>query len=222
VRRRQLVAAALTLVVIAVIGLLYVQAFAQTRAARDAWLVTRDVPAGTVLDPGSVKRVRIASGGDQFTVLDASPLHRRAAHRLERQTLLTDQDLLSEDTVQVPVSVRASPAVAAGDTLDVYAVVGSRTVLVGRHLVVGATGNPMTLLVPAADEPSWVALQANNVSLFAAKSAGVGVPGIGGVGVNDAISNLSGSAEAGPVLTGGSPSPNANPRPSASPTPTPR
>src|SRR5207302_4607772 len=72
VRRRQLVAAALTLVVIAVIGLLYLQAFAQTRAARDAWLVTRDVPAGTVLDLGSVKRVRIPSAGDQFTVLAAS------------------------------------------------------------------------------------------------------------------------------------------------------
>jgi hypothetical protein len=219
-RRRQLVAAALTLVVIAVIGLLYLQAFAQTRAARDAWLVTRDVPAGTVLDPSSVKRVRIPSAGDQFTVLAASPLHRRAAHRLDRQTLLTDQDLLSQDTVQVPVSVRASPAVAAGDTLDVYAVVGNRTVLVGRHLVVGAAGNPMTLLVPAADEPSWVALQANNVSLFAAKSAGVGVPGVGGVAVNDAISNLSGSAEAGSVLTGGSPSPGASARPSLSPTPT--
>src|SRR6266699_7246987 len=62
--RRQLVAAALTLVVIAVIGLLYLQAIAQTRAARDAWMVTRDVPAGTVLDPSNVKQVRVPAAGD--------------------------------------------------------------------------------------------------------------------------------------------------------------
>ena len=106
---------------------------------------------------------------------------------------------------------------AAGDTLDVYALAGARTILVGRRLVVVGAGNPMTLLVPAADEPNWVALQANNVSLFAAKSGGVGVPGSAGVAVNDAISSLSGSAQAGPVLTGGgtAPAPVPSPRPSA-------
>ena len=122
---------------------------------------------------------------------------------------------------------------AAGDTLDVYAVVGSRTVLVGRRLVVVSTGNPMTLLVPAADEPNWVALEANNVSLFAAKSAGVGVPTSAGVAVNDAISSLSGVAQSGQVLVGppggaatttplGPPSPSPSPvlsRPTVSPSP---
>jgi hypothetical protein len=221
--RRQLVAAALTLVVVAVIGLLYLQALSQRGASREAWIVTRDVPAGTVLDDGNVKRVRIASAGDQFSVLDGSPVHRRTALRVSAQTLLTGDDLMSQDTVQVPVSVRSAPGVAAGDTLDVYAVVGSRTVLVGRRLVVVASGNPMTLLVPAADEASWVALQANNVSLFAAKSAGVGVPGNVGVAVNDAISNLTGAAESGPVLTGagGQQTPAASPLPSSRPSPSP-
>jgi hypothetical protein len=231
--RRQLVAAALTLVVIAVIGLLYLQAIAQTRATRDAWMLTRDVLAGAVLDEGSVKRVRVPAAGDRFSVLDDSPLHRRASHRMTAQTLLTPDDLLGEDTVQVPVSVRAAPGLAPGDTLDVYAVVGSRTVLVGRRLVVISTGSPMTLLVPAADEPSWVALEANNVALFAAKSAGVGVPTGTGVAVNDAISSLSGVAQSGQVLVeppaGGAPTtplgppappaPPASPRPSASASP---
>jgi hypothetical protein len=219
--RRQLVAAALTLVVIAVIGLLYLQAIAQTRATRDAWMLTRDVLAGTILEDANVKRVRVPAAGDRFSVLDDSPLHRRAAHHMAAQTLLTPDDLLGEDTVQVPVSVRAAPGVAPGDTLDVYAVVGSRTVLVGRRLVVISTGSPMTLLVPAADEPSWVALEANNVALFAAKGAGVGVPTGTGVGVNDAISSLSGAAPApGPPLGPPSPSPApALPRPPASPSP---
>ena len=204
--RRQLVGAALTLVVIAVIGLLYLQAIAQSRATREAWLLTRDVPAGGLLDDASVRRIRIPSAGDRFTVLDSSPVNRRAAHRMSSQTLLTPDDLLGTDVVQVPVSVRAAPTVAVGDTLDVYAVVGTRTVLIGRRLVVVGTGNPMTLLVAAADEPSWVALEANNVSLFAAKSTGVGVPGSPGVAVNDAIANLTGAAQNGPVLAGGPPS----------------
>jgi hypothetical protein len=220
--RRQVVAAGLTLVVIAVIGLLYIQALAQTRASRDAWMVTRDVPAGATLDQQNVRLVHVATVGDPFAVLQESPLGRRAAHRLGARRLLSEDDLLGRDTVQVPVSVRAAPGLSAGDTLDLYAVVGGRTVLVGRRLVVVAPGNPMTLLVPAADEASWIALEANNVALFAAKSSGIGVPSSPGIAVNEAISSLSGVAEGGPVLTGSgppavSPSPAVRPSPSASP-----
>jgi hypothetical protein len=196
--RRQLVGAALTLVVIAVIGLLYLQAIAQSRATREAWMLTRDVATGALLDAGSVKRIRVPSAGDQFAVLTDSPVDRRVSHRMSAQTLLTRDDLLDEDLVQVPVSVRAAPGLVAGDTLDVYAVAGSRTVLVGRRLVVVATGSPMTILVPAADEPNWVALEANNVALFAAKSSGVGVPPNPAVAVSDAVSSLSGISPAGP------------------------
>ncbi len=212
--RRQLVGAALTLVVIAVIGLLYLQTIAQSRATRQAWLLTRDVAAGAVLGDGDVKRVRVPAVGDRFAVLDGSPVQRRTAHRLSAQTLLTPDDLLGDDMVQVPVSVRAVPSVAAGDTLDVYAVVGGRTVLVGRRLIVIGTGDPMTLLVGAADEPNWVALEANNVSLFAAKSTGVGVPANPAVAVSDAISSLSGTSRTGPVLAAGA-TPTSSPTPPA-------
>ena len=220
--RRQVVAAGMTLVVIAVIGLLYIQATAQARAGRDAWMVTRDVPAGATLDQENVRLVRVASVGDPFAVLQESPIGRRAAYRLTKQRLLSADDLLGRDTVQVPVSVRVAPGVSAGDTLDLYAVVGGRTVLVGRRLVVVSPGNPMTLLVPAADEASWIALEANNVALFAAKSSGIGVPSSPGVAVNEAISSLSGVAEGGPVLSSGPPAatpppPTVRPSPSASP-----
>ncbi len=215
--RRQLVGAALTLVVIAVIGLLYVQTIAQSRATRTAWMLTHDVVAGTIVGEGDVKQVRVAATGDEFAVLDASPLHRRLAHRMSALALLTTDDLLSEDTVQVPVTIRVSPAVAQGDTLDVYAVVGGRTVLVGRRLIVAGTGSPLTLLVGAADEPNWVALEANNVSLFAAKSTGVGVPPNPAVAVGDALSSLSGTSQTGSVLAGAaalnpSPTPRTSPR----------
>lgn len=215
--QRRLVAAALTVVVVAVIGLLYLQAIEQGRATRPGWLLTRDVAAGTVLEETNVKRVRVAGGGEQYSVLEESPIHRRAAHRMHAQTLLTQDDLLGPATVQVPLTIRSAPSIAVGDTVDVYAVVGSRTVLVGRRLVVVGSGSPLTLLVGAAEEPSWIALQANNVALFAAKSNGIGVPtGGSGVAVNDAITNLSGSAEGGPVLTN---SGAAAPPPSAAPSP---
>lgn len=213
--RRQLVGAAMTLVVIAVIGLLYVQTIAQSRATRAAWMLTRDVVAGALLGERDVKQVRIADAGDQFAVLDTSPLHRRTSHRLSALTLLSADDLLSQDTVQVPVTIRVAPAVAEGDTLDVYAVVGGRTVLVGRRLIVAAAGSPLTLLVGAADEPNWVALEANNVSLFAAKSTGVGVPQNPAVAVGDALSSLSGTSQTGSVLAGAAaPSPPSTPKPS--------
>ncbi len=221
--RRTLVGVLLTGVVFAVLGLLYLQAVAQSHATRAVWVVTRDVPAGAVLDAGAVKLVHVSTVGDQFSALDQSPVSRRASHRLSAQTLLTRDDILSADTVQVPVTLKVAPGAVPGDTLDVYAVVGARTVLVGRRLVVIAGGSPMTLLVAAADEPYWVTLEANNVALFAAKSGGVGVPANPGVAVNDAISSLSGSAQAGPVLTGaGSPaSPPVRP-PSPAPSPSPR
>src|SRR5207237_4283405 len=133
--------------------------------------------------------------GDQFSLLQESPLQRRTAHRLAAQSLLRPDDLLGSDFVQVPVNVRSAPSVGVGDSIDVYAVVGSRTVLVGRRLVVAATGNPLTLVVSASDEPYWIALQANNVSLFAAKSRGVGVPSPRQrAAVNEAVANLTASA----------------------------
>jgi hypothetical protein len=216
--RRQLVGAALTLVVIAVIGLLYLQTIAQSRATREAWVLSRDVVAGTLLGDGDVRRIHVVAAGDQFAVLDASPVHRRASHRMSAQTLLTADDLLDEDTVEVPVSVRVAPGVVDGDTLDVYAVAGGRTVLVGRRLIVAGAGSPMTLLVGAADEPNWVALEANNVSLFAAKSSGVGVPPNPAVAVGDAIASLSGTSPGGSVLAGAGQPPSP---PSATPTPRP-
>ena len=80
--QRRLVAAALTLVVLAVIGLIYLQVVAQSRATREAWLLTHDVSAGALLDGSNVKKVRVPLAGDQFSLLQESPMQRRTAHRL--------------------------------------------------------------------------------------------------------------------------------------------
>ncbi len=220
--QRRLVAAALTLVLLAVIGLLYLQALNQARATRPAWMVTRDLVAGATLDSGNVRSVRVPATGDAFAVLQDSPLRRRVAHRIAAQSLLTESDLVGHEYVQVPVSVRAAPAVAVGDTVDVYAGLGGRTVLIGRQLVVTATGNPLTLLAPAADEPYWISLQAGGIALYAAKSDGVGVPDVPAVSPSDAVAGLNGSARSGPgPAASPSPSPGvaAGSGPGASPPP---
>ena len=217
--QRRLLAAALTVVVLAVIGLLYLQALSLTRATRTAWMVTRDLPAGAALSGGDLRQVRIPAAGDQFIVLTDDPTNRRTAHPLRAETLLSPVDVLSREMVQVPVSVRASPSVGAGDTVDLYALVGSRAVLVGRRLVVIATGSPLTVLVPAQDEAYWIALQANSVALFASRSDGVGVPEPGAVGASDAIAGLAGFAPPQPSQLPPSPPP---PSPPAVVTPSPR
>jgi hypothetical protein len=236
VTQRRLVAGALTLVVLAVIGLLYLQALSQGRASRTGWMVTRDLQAGAILGADNVKQVHIPAAGDQFAVLTDEPTNRRIAHAVRALTLLSPNDVLSKETVQVPVSLRAAPNIAPGDTIDVYAVVGTRAVLVGRQVIVAATGNPLSMLVSANDEAYWIALQANNVSLFASKSDGVGVPDSSGVSVNDAIAGLTGSAQSGGVLINGggtqtgtgiptslpTASPSGAPSPSISPKPSPR
>ncbi|MDQ6772387.1 MAG: hypothetical protein M3024_05275 [Candidatus Dormibacteraeota bacterium] len=206
--RRYAVAAGLTLVLLAVIGLLYLQALGQGRAARPGWLVTHDLSAGSVLTADNVRQVRVPATGDGFALQESNPLARRLTHRVSAQTLLTPDDLMDREMAEVPLTVRTAPALSSGDTVNVYALTGGHAVLVGRRLVIVATGNPLTVLVPAVDEPNWIALQANSVQLYAAKGEGTGAPAGNGVGSQDAIQNLSGSARAG-----GPPAPSPSPGP---------
>jgi hypothetical protein len=197
--RRQAVAVGLTLVVIAVIGLLYLQALAESHDTRAAWMMTRDVPAGSVIASADVEQIRIPDTGDAFTVLESSPIGRRAAHQLSTGTLLVPGDLLGTDMVLVPLSLRAAPDLATGDSLDVYALVGGQAVLVGRDVIVVATGDPLSVLVPASQEPYWIALQAGGVELYAARSNGAGVAPGSSVDVPTAIGQLAGAADGGAV-----------------------
>jgi hypothetical protein len=100
--------------------------------------------------------------------------------------------------------------------------------MVGRSLTVnqvssGSNNNSIAVLVPAADEPHWINLQASNVSLFAARSSGIGVPQLRAQSMQDAIAALSGGAASGTGTgtgtgTGGT---LGQPPPAATPTPTP-
>jgi hypothetical protein len=216
--RRTLVAAILSAVVLAVIGLIYLQVIAQNGATRSGWLVTREVQAGAALDASNVRQVRIPGSGDQFLVLNQSPIDKKAAHNLQAQTLLRSDDVVGDEVAMVPVSLRSAPPLQQGQTIDVFATgPDGRTVQVGRRLVVVSPSNPVVLEVQASTEQAWITLQANNVPLFATRSPGLSVGSAGGTSVGDALAQLTGSnGSSGPTPPPATPPP-STPRPTPTP-----
>jgi len=187
------------LVFIAVAGAIYLQILASARASDLVWAVTRPVQAGDPLTPDNVHRTRIPRSGDSwdFYTGDLVAAHARAAHPMAAGTIVFKDDVLDQDLALVTLTLKNSPPLAHGQTIDVYAQIGSRTLIVGRRLVVdGVEGSNTSVWVPATDEPAWIALQANSVALFAARSSGVGVPEVQAESIDDALASLSGAGAA--------------------------
>ncbi|MHB8507147.1 MAG: CpaB family protein [Candidatus Dormibacteria bacterium] len=211
-RRQVALTVVIAVVFISVLGVVYLQVSTTAHANRVAWISTRELIAGEVLGSANVHQVHIPETGDSFAVLSSSPMGRRVGHRLGQGGLLRDDDLLPQDLAEVPISIRTSAGLNPGDRIDVYASIGSRTLLIARGLLIESPG---IALVPAADEPFWVSLAASSTTLIAARGNGLDVflPA-GGLTVDDAIRHLggvaSGSAAGAPPST-----------PTAAPSPTP-
>jgi hypothetical protein len=216
------------IVMLAVIGAIYLEILVQARSTHEVWMVTQDVPAGARFSLDNVHQVGIPDTGDRISYYRGNPIadRRRAGHSLSSGHMVADDDLLRLEMVLVPVSFKAAPPLNRGDMIDVYTLLGNKTIQVGRSLPVESA---TTIWVPAVDEPSWITLQANNAPLFAASSTGIGVPPGSGLGIQDAVSSLSGSVSGGssvltpPPLVPATPAstPASTPTP-APPTPTPR
>ncbi len=184
------------IVLAAAIGAIYLEILVQSRSTHEVWMVTQDVVAGSVLTGDNVRVATIPDTGDRILYYRGNPVHdhRRAGHSLSAGHLVADDDLLATQMVLVPVNFKAAPPLSHGDVIDVYTQLGTKTIQVGRSLPV-ETGS--TIWVPAADEPNWITLEANNAPLFAATSAGIGVPASPGLGLQDAVAALSGSVTGG-------------------------
>lgn len=204
------------LVMLAVIGAVYFQIYISSHTTREAWMVTRSVVAGTQLTASNVQRVTVGSTGTAFALSSENPIsdQRRAGHAMQPSHLLAADDLLPTNEVVVPISFAAQPQLQAGDRVDVYLVAGGRSVQVGRAL---AVQSEHALWVAAADEPYWVALEANKAVMVAVRSSGIGVPAPESVGVEDAASALNESAGGSGVSTN-PPAPGRSP---ATPVPAP-
>jgi hypothetical protein len=218
--RNVLVAIVAMLVFVVVAGAVYLELAASAGAKDLVWEISRSVSAGEVLTTDNVQQQRIPHAGDNLDYytgqLQAGVS--RAAHDMGAGTILFQNDVLNQDFALVDLTLKAAPQLSRGETIDVYAQVGSQTVMVGRRLMVdqvssGSNNNSVAVLVPAADEPHWINLEASNVALFAARSSGVGVPQLRAQSMQDAIAALSGGATVGqaPLLTTPAPSPTKKP-----------
>jgi hypothetical protein len=206
------------LVMIAVIGAIYLEIVVQSRSTHEVWMVTQEVPAGGRFTGDNVRQVGVPDTGDRILYYRSNPIAdgKRAGHTLTAGHMVADDDLLSNPMVLVPVTFKAAPPLTHGDVIDVYTLVGNRTIQVGKNLAVESS---TTIWVPAVDEPSWITLQANSGQLYAARSTGIGVPAGAGLGMQDAVSSLAGSVAGGSSISVQGPPPST---PAPTPTATPR
>jgi hypothetical protein len=225
VPRNALLAGAALLVFVAVAVAVDLQIVLQSHSTQTVWAVTQPVIAGDQLTSDNVRRVQLPQTGDTWDFYAGNLLGdpqnpRRAGHKMNAGTIIFTYDLLDLDTSTVTLSLKTPPPVAKGDSVDVYATVNNRTVIVGRHLIVDSlSGSDYSVVVPSSDEPYWITLQAGNISLFAAKSEGVGVPSTEPQNISEAIGALNGG-----TVSSGSTTASPNPSPAAGlvPTPSPR
>lgn len=204
--RNVLVAVLGMVVFLVVAGAFYLEIAASARATDTVWMVFRPVAAGDVLSGDNVRRARIARSGDSLDYYTDNLLGKRAraAHGMSAGTILFSHDVLEKELALVNLTLRTPPALARGQTVDIYAQVEGQTMIVGRNLTVeqvsGTNNSNLAVWVPAADEPAWITLQASNVALFAARSSGIGVPQIRAQSMHDAISTLTGGSATGPPI----------------------
>lgn len=222
--RNVLVAIVAMVVFVVVAGAVYLELLASAGAKDLVWEVSQSVTAGEMLTADNVQQQRIPHAGDNLAYFTGQLKAgvSRAAHDMGAGTILFQGDVLEQDMALVNLPLKAPPQLSPGQKIDVYAQVGSQTVMVGRGLVVsqvntGNNGNNIAVLVPAADEPHWINLQASNVALFAARSSGIGVPQLRAQTIQDAIAALSGGATGAGGVTAGV-GQGALPSPTPSPT----
>lgn len=199
----------LTLVAISVVilglgGLVVFTQIQNQNSNRPVWVVSSAVSAGDLFTSSNVQKINVPGHADQFTVYTGNPDGKRAALTLSVGHPLTAEDVIAINLSEVPVALKAPTPIAPSDSIDVYAFYNGGTVIIGKHLIV-RSANPLTVLVPTSDEPQWIAMLANSVPLYAAKSNGFGVPNTN-VAAAEAINQLSQNS-----LPAGSPSPSASP-----------
>jgi hypothetical protein len=214
--RNVLVAILGMLVFLVVAGAVYLEIAASAGASDQVWLVSKSVSTGDVLTADNVRRARVPRAGDALDYFAGNPLATRtkAAHDMSAGTVLFRNDVLQQELALVNLTLRTPPPLAHGQTIDVYAQVGSQTMQVGRRLAVDqVNGANCSVWVPAADEPSWITLQASNVALFGARSSGVGVPQARTQNMQDAIATLTGGSATGPITLPASPAPSPTKKP---------
>lgn len=198
-RRRATAAASLSLVIVAVLGVIVYTEHANATQTLGVFVLTHNVTGGAMYSAADVQHVEIHASGNDFNYQTRTPGARmnRYARDLSAGDILRQDDLVSAATqAEVAVSVQAPPPLNAGDRVDVFAAYsGQQQAMIGRGILVETVNaGALTLLVPANDEQAWVAVGSSTVPLHVART----MPGsqVNGppVSAGDAIRLLCGSA----------------------------
>lgn len=166
---------ALSAIIVVVLGLIVYTEQVNATATVSVYELTHDVTAGSPYAPGDVEQVQIRASGGTFNYETSGPqtLSARYAVNLAAHDILRDDDLIpTASRSEVAISVVNPPAVSPGDDVDVYATLASgQQALIGHDIVVVAQdGGLLTVLVPAADESSWIAVSSTSVALHIART----------------------------------------------------
>jgi hypothetical protein len=162
-----------SLVIVAVLALIVYTEQTNATQTVSVWVVTHDVTAGAPFAAHDVQLVQVRSGSVDFNFEVDGPA---TFHALYARSLLTNDILRSDDLVpvtadsEVALTVEDPPPLASGENIDIFAALsGDEQVLIGHDLIVNtASGGSVTVLVPVADEASWIAVGASNVALHVA------------------------------------------------------
>ena len=191
--RRTLQIATVSLVLIVVLALLFLDTLGRPQETIDAWIVTRSVTAGTTIDPSSVRLTKLPAARETYAYSSSSPAGKLAAHSLSAGDVVRPDDLTTSPVVTVPVKLTGFQPVT-GDSIDIYLVDNGRVSLIGRGIAfVGGAG----IQVPASDESLWVALYGSSTPLVATRSTGAGVDSTAPVSAADAARQLAAIAATG-------------------------
>jgi hypothetical protein len=171
--RRLAAAVFFSAVIVAVLGLIVYTERSNATQTVSVWIVTHDVPAGSSYDLDDVQRVQVrAQAGDfNYETRGPSAFPARFARGVATNDILRDDDLVPKTAQSVvALTVETPPPLAAGESIDIFAALdGDQQVLVGHDLIVNTvSGGSLTVLVPVADEASWIAVGSSNVALHVA------------------------------------------------------
>jgi hypothetical protein len=177
-RRRLAAAMFFSAVIVVVLALIVYTEQSNATQTVSVWIVTHDVVAGTPFKASDVQLVQVRAGSSDFNFEGEGPgtLHALYARSLAVNDIVRSDDLVASTAEsQVAIAVEDAPPLAAGENVDVFAaLVGGQQVLIGHDLIVNTvSGASITVLIPVADEASWIAIGASNVPLHVAMT----VPG---------------------------------------------
>ncbi|MFZ0921074.1 MAG: hypothetical protein WB807_07640 [Candidatus Dormiibacterota bacterium] len=172
-RRRLAAAMFFSMVIVVVLALIVYTEQTNATQTVSVWIVTHDVLAGAPFNAADVQLTQVRAGSGDFNFEADGPAR---FHALFARSMSVNDILRSDDLVpvtaesEVAITVLDAPPLAPGENIDVFAALtGDQQVLIGRDLIVNTvSGGSVTMLVPMADEASWVAVGSSNVALHVA------------------------------------------------------